>query len=102
VLGTITRVAALCFVVARIDTMVSAGHVVAHVGPLAALSFMTYAAVALITRRRARRSADSWIAIANQAEALRLEERVLAAYGLSWPEPEPGLRPSASSVAADA
>lgn len=101
VMGTLVRVAIMCFVLARIDTMVSAAHAASHVGPLAAVSFVTYATIAMVMRRRQRAAADKWDDIASQVESLRLEDRVREIYRLSWTELEPARPPSSpASVAA--
>ncbi len=102
--GTFARVAVMCFVLARVEEIVSAANVVARVGPLAAVSFVTYTTIAVIARRRTQRQSDAWDDVAQQVESLRLEDRLFEVYGLSWPEPVPATapRPSASSAAAAA
>lgn len=102
VAGTLVRVALMCLVLARIDSMVSAAHVASHVGPFAAMSFVFYSCTAIVMRKRSRaQQATDHGDIAAQVESLRLEERVREAYGLSWPEPPVPVRPpSASSEAA--
>jgi hypothetical protein len=86
VAGTFVRVLAMCLVLGHIDSMVGAAHAVSHVGPLAVFSFAGYTTIALVAKRRSR---DQWEDIANQVESLRLEERILETYGLSWPERQP-------------
>jgi hypothetical protein len=99
-LGTLVRVSVMCVVLGRIDAVVNAAHVASHVGPMAALSFVTYAVIALVARRRRHAASDSWDDIATQVESLRLEARVLETYGVSWPEPaRPAVRPSSSAGA---
>jgi hypothetical protein len=97
VAGTLGRVVVMCVVLARIDSMVAAAHVASHVGPLAVFSFASYTTIAVIAKRRAR---DKWEDIANQVESLRLEERVLETYGLTWAELPRSPQPLSSSAGA--
>jgi hypothetical protein len=84
VVGTAARVVVISAALGRIDSMVSAASVASHIGPVACLSFASYTAIAVVARRRRNAAAASWESIANQVESLRLEERVLATYGLAW------------------
>lgn len=93
--GTAVRVLFMCLVLGHMDAVVHAAHTAAHVGPLACVSFVTYTAIALVARRKR----DTWEDIANQVESLRLEERVLETYGLTWPAPVPSAQPSSSAGA---
>lgn len=107
--GTALRVGFMCFVLAQIGTAVHAAHAASHVGPLAALNFIGLTTITLVMRRRTRKASERWDDVAQQVEALRLEDRVLEAYGLAWTGaptpgkvhplrpvlPQPGLPPSA-------
>lgn len=104
--GTALRVGFMCFVLGHIGAAVNAAHTASHVGPLAALNFIGLTTITLVLRRRTRKQSDTWDDVAQQVEALRLEDRVLEAYGLAWtgaptpgkvPQPQvpqPELRPS--------
>ena len=91
VVGTVVRVGAMCLVFGRIDGIVSAAHTASHVGPLAVSSFASYATIAIVAKRRRHASSDKWDDIAEQVESLRLEDRLLEAYGLSWPARDPSV-----------
>ncbi len=97
--GTAVRVLVMVLVLGRIDGMVSAAHAASHVGPLAVLSVVTYAGIAVFSSRRRNRASASWEDIANQVESLRLEERMLETYGLTWPELARSALPSSSAGA---
>ncbi|HVT77383.1 MAG TPA: hypothetical protein VHD87_10155 [Acidimicrobiales bacterium] len=97
--GTAVRVLVMVMVLGRIRGMVSAAHAASHVGPLAVLSFATYAGFAIVAQRRRSRASASWEDIANQVESLRLEERMLETYGLTWPELARSALPSSSAGA---
>jgi len=83
------RVLGMCLVLGRIHSMVGAAHAASHVGPLAVFSFAGYTTFAVVAKRRRDRASESWENIANQVESLRLEERVLETYGLTWSEQVP-------------